>query len=103
MQGFVDFIKIHPELTQPIGIVGFMLYIGGFFSIQSGILCGNSIAFSALQVVAASCVLISLTSAYNLPSFMIQVSYIAIGLFGIALRLRRFRPPRHRSQTSLRA
>ena len=89
MQGFVEWLQAYPDLSQFIGVIGFMLYIGGFFSIQSGVLCGNGIAFPALQVCAACCVLVSLSSAYNLPSFMIQTSYIAIGIFGIALRLSR--------------
>ncbi len=96
MQSVIEFIRAYPDLAEFIGVIGFMLYIGGFFSVQSGILCGNGITFPVLQVCAASCVLVSLSSAYNLPSFMIQTSYIAIGLFGIALRLRRVRSNRFR-------
>ena len=91
MQTVIEFIRAYPDFAEFIGVIGFMLYIGGFFSVQSGFLCGNGIAFPVLQVCAACCVLVSLSSAYNLPSFMIQTSYIAIGLFGIALRLRRAR------------
>ncbi len=97
MYNVIEFIRAYPDLAEFIGVIGFMLYIGGFFSVQSGILCGNGIPFPMLQVCAASCVLVSLSSAYNLPSFMIQTSYIAIGLFGIALRLRRVRSNRVRS------
>ncbi len=100
MQSVIEFIRVYPDLAEFIGVIGFMLYIGGFFSVQSGILCGNGITFPVLQVCAASCVLVSLSSAYNLPSFMIQTSYIAIGLFGIALRLRRVRSNRGRPRTS---
>ncbi|MEO3413618.1 hypothetical protein AAFO92_03050 [Roseovarius sp. CAU 1744] len=89
MQTVIEFIREYPDFAEFIGVIGFMLYVGGFFSVQSGFLCGNGIAFPILQVCAACCVLVSLSSAYNLPSFMIQTSYIAIGLFGIALRLSR--------------
>lgn len=91
MQNIVEWLQAYPDLAEFIGIIGFMLYIVGFFSIQSGVLCGNGIAFPILQICAAFCVLISLSSAYNLPSFMIQTSYIAIGIFGITLRLSRRR------------
>ncbi len=89
MQTIIDFFTSYPELSQAIGVLGFMIYVGGFFSIQSGLMCGNGICFPVLQVIAASCVLISLTSAYNLAAFMIQTSYIAIGLFGIVIRCKR--------------
>ncbi len=97
MHNVIEFIQTYPDIAECVGVIGFMLYIGGFFSVQSGILCGNGITFPVLQVCAASCVLVSLSSAYNLPSFMIQTSYIAIGLFGIALRLRRIRSNRARN------
>ena len=94
MQSVVELIQSYPDLAQTIGVIGFMIYISCFFSVQSGKLCGNGILFPTLQVIAAICVLTSLASAYNLASFMIQTSYIAIGLFGIALRLRRVRTNR---------
>ena len=94
MQSVIEFIREYPDIAELIGVIGFMLYIGGFFSVQSGFLCGNGLAFPILQVTAASFVLVSLSTAYNLPSFMIQTSYIAIGLFGITLRLRRVKSNR---------
>ena len=101
MQSIIEFIRSYPDIAELVGVIGFMIYIGGFFSVQSGFLCGNGIAFPVVQVTAASFVLVSLTTAYNLPAFMIQTSYIAIGLFGIALRLRRVRSNRHRSDRHL--
>ncbi len=92
----IDFFKSNPDLAQLCGILGFGIYITSFLSVQTGRLCGNSIHFPMLQVTAASLVLISLTSAYNLASFLIQTSYICIGLFGICLRLLRARNARHR-------
>lgn len=97
VQTVIEFIRSYPDIAELIGIIGFMIYIGGFFSVQSGFMCGNGIAFPVVQVTAASFVLVSLTTAYNLPAFMIQTSYIAIGVFGIALRLRRVRSNRYRA------
>ena len=94
MQNLVEFIRSYPDIAQLIGVIGFMVYIGNFCAVQSGHLCGNGILFPILQVIAAGLVLVSLASAYNLASFMIQTSYIAVGLFGIVLRLRRFRSNR---------
>ncbi|WP_299842063.1 hypothetical protein [uncultured Roseovarius sp.] len=103
MQTIIEFIRSYPDIAELIGVIGFMIYIGGFFSVQSGFMCGNGIAFPMVQVTAASFVLVSLTTAYNLPAFMIQTSYIAIGIFGIVLRLRRVRSNRERPANPARA
>jgi hypothetical protein len=77
-----------PELLQAIGVFGFLLYMGSFLAIQNGNICGNGIIFPTVQIVAALCVLLSLAAAFNLASFLIQISYVAIGLYGVCLRLR---------------
>ncbi len=93
MSQLIAFFQMNPDLAQFFGVLGFGIYITSFMLVQTGRLCGNGIRFPILQVTAAACVLISLTSAYNLASFLIQTSYICIGLFGICLRLRQgFRP-----------
>ena len=101
MQSIIEFLRAYPDVAQFVGVVGFMIYISSFFSVQCGHLCGNGILFPVLQVTAATCVLVSLASAYNLASFMIQTSYIAIGLYGIAIRLRRVRAGRKRAGTPI--
>ncbi len=88
---FIENIRAFPQVLQAIGVFGFMLYVGAFSAIQTGRLCGNGIIFSINQVVAASCVLVGLVGAFNLASFLIQVSYIGIGTYGIFIRWRRAR------------
>ena len=99
MNEILHTLRAYPDILQAIGLVGFMLYVGAFSAIQSGRLCGNGILFSTNQVVAASCVLISLLGAFNLASFLIQVSYIGIGIYGIAIRRRHARTNRSRPLT----
>ncbi|MGJ8598185.1 CBU_0592 family membrane protein [Sulfitobacter sp.] len=94
MNETLQILRAHPDILQSIGVLGFVMYVGAFSAIQSGRLCGNGILFSTNQVVAASCVLISLLGAFNLASFLIQVSYIGIGLYGITVRRRRARSGR---------
>ncbi len=89
MLSFLDYIRQFPEVLQMVGVLGFVLYVGGFFLIQNGSVCGNGIMYPLSKVIAATCVLISLTSAFNLASFLIQCSYIAIGLYGVGKRLRK--------------
>lgn len=82
----LTFLRQFPEVLQLIGILGFSLYIFTFSLLQAGKICGNSTRYACCIVVAASCVLLSLVTAFNLPAFLIQSSYIAIGLFGIVRR-----------------
>ncbi len=89
MTEIIETIKTFPETLQLIGVLGFLLYVTTFSAVQAGLLCGNGILFSICQVTAATCVLVSLIGAFNLASFLIQVSYIGIGLCGIVIRKRR--------------
>lgn len=84
----IETLTAYPTVLQVVGLFGFMLYVRAFTATQSGRLCGNGIIFSINQVVAASCVLISLLGAYNLSSFLNQISYIRIGIYGIVKRRR---------------
>ncbi len=74
------------SLSQFIGLVGFFTYLGSFFSLQMGWLDGNGNRYALLNIAAAACVLFSLLETFNLASALIQISWIAIGLGGLALR-----------------
>lgn len=71
---------------QLIGIVGFVVYFFAFGRVQFGRLDGNSVTYSALNVLAASLVAISLVAEFNLSSALIQGTWIVIGLVGIFKR-----------------
>ncbi len=83
-----------PSVFQTAGVAGFILYIIGFASLQFGFLNGNGNVYAAVSVTAASLVLLSLTEMFNLASALIQVSWITIGLSGIAYRTFRRRKPK---------
>ncbi|QGX99240.1 hypothetical protein EI983_13585 [Roseovarius faecimaris] len=91
MSEFIEFLRAYPETLQTIGVVGFLTYIIGFKLVQTGHLCGNGVGFALTNVIAACLVLVSLVGAFNLASFLIQVSYILIGLYGIGMRLAKAR------------
>lgn len=76
---------------QLVGVVGFVVYIFAFGRVQFGLLDGNSATYSALNVIAASLVSISLFVEFNLSSALIQGSWVFIGLVGI-IRRRSGRP-----------
>lgn len=86
MSDFILYLQSHPHILQAIGVIGFSLYITAFTLLQTGRICGNSVGYTCFVVTAASCVLISLVTAFNLAAFLIQSSYVCIGLFGLTRR-----------------
>lgn len=84
-------------VTQVTGVIGFFIYIASFSAVQIGMLSGNGVRYALANVIAASLVLVSLTADFNLASALIQISFISIGIFGIAKRLIR-KPSRFNSQ-----
>ena len=69
--------------THTIGLLGFALYMTSYFLLQIGKLDGNGVTYCVFNLAAASAVLISLTQHYNLPSVLIQLSWIIISVVGI--------------------
>lgn len=75
-------------LLNAVGVFGSLTYIAGFGMVQTRVICGNGIVYCCLQTTAATCVLISLNSSFNLASFIIQISFATIGVFGLMIKLR---------------
>ena len=98
MRDLISILQGYPGTLQAIGVFGFSIYIAAFTLLQTGRICGNSATYTCFVVTAASCVLISLLSAFNLAAFLIQSSYVCIGLFGLARRfvIRRLNQNRYR-------
>ena len=72
--------------TQALGVLGFLGYLFAFAGLQFGFIDGNGRAYCLLNIVSATLVLVSLYDAFNLASALIQISWITIGLGGLALR-----------------
>lgn len=71
-----------------IGLLGFALYMMNYTSLSMRWISGDSIQYLAINLAAASCVLIGLTTQFNLPSALIQGMWIVLSICGITLRLR---------------
>lgn len=78
---------IHLESEVPwndyFGLLGVAVYVGAYFSLQAGTIKGQGYLYPGLITVAACLVLIGLLENFNLPSTVIQVTYIAISIFGM--------------------
>lgn len=77
------FTAIPHEAANVVGTIGVFIYLGAYASLQLGFLRGQSYSYAILNLVAASCILVSLVSAFNASSMLIQVSWILISMAGI--------------------
>jgi len=77
------------ELYDSLGILGFLFYIASYALLQTRIIQGDSVSYITLNLLAAILVLISLTNHFNIASALIQISWIAISLYGLFYTYRR--------------
>lgn len=72
-----------PQFYETAGLLGVVLYLGSYAALQLGLIRGNSRTYTLLNLAAASFVLISLLTEFNLASAMIQISWIVISITGL--------------------
>jgi len=83
----------YDHLFRGAGLFGFFLYMASFAALQFRVIEGQGLMYPALNVLAASLVLASLTVEFNLASALIQIGWIVIGCAGILIRLAKSRSP----------
>jgi hypothetical protein len=66
-----------------IGLAGSGLVIVAFFANQQGWLASDGWRYLVLNLVGACLILCSLIAEWNLPSFIIELFWAAISLFGL--------------------
>lgn len=66
------------------GYCGAACYLGSYAALQIGLIRGNGYAYACLNMLAAVLVVVSLTKQFNLPSMIVQVSWITVSIVGIA-------------------
>ncbi|MCG8494194.1 MAG: hypothetical protein MI743_21465 [Sneathiellales bacterium] len=74
------------NIFEICGVMGFLAYLASFAFLQLGFIDGNGACYPSLKILAAILVLISLTDAFNLAAALTQISFILIGVTGLALR-----------------
>lgn len=73
-----------------VGNLGVVCVLSTYFMIQAGHLSSDSLAYGAWNALGAVLIGISLTVDFNLSSFVIEVFWFGISLFGM-LRIARER------------
>lgn len=71
-------------LLNYVGMAGALFYLSSYFLLQAGFIGGNSNTYTILNLIAATLVLFSLYTAFNVASLIIQVSWITISIYGMA-------------------
>lgn len=77
-----------------LGTLGVAVIILAYILLQTERLRSEQLAYSLLNAVGATFILISLWYSFNFPSFVVEFFWLAISLFGIGKYLfRRRRKP----------
>ncbi|MGH1599889.1 CBU_0592 family membrane protein [Campylobacter majalis] len=71
------------DIFQFIGFLGMICVVGGYFLLQLGRLNSDSMGFQLINLVGAVLLIISLLVHFNLGSFLIEVFWIGITIYGI--------------------
>jgi hypothetical protein len=71
-------------ITDIIGIAGVACVIGAYFLLQLEKLKGDGFGYLMLNLVGACLLIVSLLVTFNLASFIIELCWLAISLFGLS-------------------
>jgi hypothetical protein len=77
------------SVTDYIGLAGSALIVVAYFLNQRELLLSTDWRFPALNLAGASLILFSLLFAWNLPSALIEIFWIAISVDGLIRAARR--------------
>ena len=71
------------DIFQIIGFIGMIFIVWAYYILQMGKYSHNSLYYQLLNLVGAILLLISLCVHFNLGSFIIEVFWIIITLYGM--------------------
>lgn len=76
-------------MFDAVGLVGVFLILLAYFLLQTEKISSDQLTYPVLNLMGAALILISLTQTFNLASFVIEVCWIGISVYGIVKILRR--------------
>lgn len=71
------------DFPNTIGVIGTILLITAYFLLASQRIKGDSYTYLIMNAIAATLILYSLFYYFNLASFIIEIFWIAISIYGI--------------------
>lgn len=79
------------------GYAGVLLILLAYFLLQARKLHGNRLAYQLMNILGALGVMLSLLfGSFNWSAFLLEVAWIAIGIYGIASSVKERRDARER-------
>ena len=76
-----------------VGNLGVAIVLSTYFLLQAGRMRADSLLFTGLNALAAVCIAVSLSVNFNLSSFIIEVCWFCISVYGMARILMTRRRP----------
>lgn len=73
--------------SDVIGMVGVVIVLATYLLLQIDKMSKQNVWFSGLNVIGSVCILVSLYYSPNLASIVIEVSWLAISMYGLWLCL----------------
>ena len=87
------------EWYDILGTLGVAVIILAYILLQIGRLLSEQLAYSLMNAVGATLILISLFYSFNFPSFVVEFFWLIISLFGIGKYVMNGRKKAQKSQT----
>ncbi|MBS0432694.1 MAG: hypothetical protein JSS21_09870 [Proteobacteria bacterium] len=81
-------MTIQIEWPTITGIVGTLLVLLAFFLLQTRKLHGNGVIYQLLNAIGAAAIIVSLFYAFNLASMVLEIAWLLISLYGLAIGIR---------------
>ncbi|AKS46891.1 hypothetical protein SAMN05444287_2015 [Octadecabacter temperatus] len=85
---FETIANMPPALFDAVGVFGFGLYVLNYTMLTFHRVTSHCKSYFAINLVAASMVLIGMTFSFNLASALIQLFWIGISVAAIIVRVR---------------
>ena len=74
---------IHMQWPDALGLLGVVLILLAYFLLQAGRMRGHSLTYQLLNAFGALLVLVSLLYAFNLSAFLMELTWLAVSIYGI--------------------
>lgn len=71
------------EWYEIIGLVGVALMLGAYGLLMLGKVAGDTVLFHGMNLSGSLMVLYSLTRDFNLPTFLIELAWSGVAVYGL--------------------
>lgn len=80
-------MSIHITIDWPmiVGLIGMLVTLFAYFLLQARKLGGNGIVYQLMNALGSAAIIVSLIYAFNLPAMILEIAWLAISIYGIAV------------------